>query len=189
VKCLFITSTVFSAARPGPLTFHVAPPPSDADVAHVLATVCTRVGRLLARRQLEPEDDSAPADPLTETSPVLAALVSASVQGRVALGSRLHLVGVASDGRGKLADTSAPRWWCCLIDDALPAQGHSQGRQACRSSYRAANEVRAGDQHEDGESTRSHDPALAAGAGGRDYPVTECHCALLTTALVGALPR
>jgi Putative transposase len=79
---------VFSAARPGPLTFHAAPPPSDAAVAHLLATVCTRVGRLLARRQLEPQDDSAPADPLTETSPVLAGLVSASVQGRVALGSR-----------------------------------------------------------------------------------------------------
>ncbi len=79
---------VFSAALPGPLTFHPAPPPSDADVAHVLATVCTRVGRLLARHQLEPQDDSAPADPLTETSPALAALVSASIQGRVALGPR-----------------------------------------------------------------------------------------------------
>jgi putative transposase len=78
---------VFSAARPGPLTFHPAPPPSDDDVAHVLATVRARVGRLLARR-LEPADDTAPADPLAETSPVLAGLASASVQGRVALGPR-----------------------------------------------------------------------------------------------------
>jgi len=53
---------VFSEARPGPLTFHPAPPPSDDDVAHVLATVRARVGRLLARRHLEPADDTAPAD-------------------------------------------------------------------------------------------------------------------------------
>ena len=79
---------VFSETRPGQLTFHPAPPPSDADVAHVLATVRARVGRLLARRHLEPADDTAPADPLTDTSPVLAGLVSASIQGRVALGPR-----------------------------------------------------------------------------------------------------
>jgi uroporphyrinogen-III synthase len=46
------------------------------------------VGRLLARRHLEPADDTAPADPLTEASPILAGLVGASVQGRVALGPR-----------------------------------------------------------------------------------------------------
>jgi len=45
------------------------PPPSDADVAHVLTIVCTRVGRLLARDHLEPEDESAPADPLTRVTP------------------------------------------------------------------------------------------------------------------------
>ncbi len=41
---------VFSEARPGPLTFHPAPPPSNDDVAHVLASVRARVGRLLVRR-------------------------------------------------------------------------------------------------------------------------------------------
>jgi hypothetical protein len=55
---------VFSQTGPGPLTFHPAPPPSDDDVAHVLATVRARVGQLLARRELEPEDDHTPADPL-----------------------------------------------------------------------------------------------------------------------------
>ena len=44
--------------------------------------------RLLALRQLEPADDTAPPDPLAEVSPVLAGLVGASVQGRVALGPR-----------------------------------------------------------------------------------------------------
>jgi hypothetical protein len=79
----------FSEARPGQLTFHPAPPPSDEDVAHILATVRARVGQLLARRHLEPADDAAPADPLAEASPVLAGLVGASVQGRVALGPRV----------------------------------------------------------------------------------------------------
>ena len=79
---------VFSETRPGHLTFHPAPLPSDEDVAHVLATVRARVGRLLARRHLEPAADTAPADPLADASPVLAGLASASVQGRVALGPR-----------------------------------------------------------------------------------------------------
>ena len=51
-------------------------------------TVRARVGHLLARRHLEPADDTAPANPLAEVSPLLAGLVGASVQGRVALGSR-----------------------------------------------------------------------------------------------------
>jgi len=70
---------VVSDARPGHLTFHPAPTPGDADVAQVLATVRTRVGRLLARRQLEPADETASADPLAEASPVLAGLAGASV--------------------------------------------------------------------------------------------------------------
>jgi len=81
---------VFGAARPGPLTFHPAPPPSGADVAHVLATVCTRVGRLRARRQVGPEDDSAPADPPTD--PDLSALEAGEVGHRLsAFGYRTEL--------------------------------------------------------------------------------------------------
>ena len=43
-------------------------------MAHVLATVRTRVGRgrLLACRHLEPADDTARADPPADVSPVLA---------------------------------------------------------------------------------------------------------------------
>jgi hypothetical protein len=76
---------VFSEARPGPLTSPPAPPPSDEDVAQDLATVRARVGPLLARRQLEPTDDTAPADPLADASPLRAGLGGASVQSRVAL--------------------------------------------------------------------------------------------------------
>jgi Putative transposase len=43
-------------------------------LAHVPAIVRARVGQLLARRQLEPEDDHTLADPLTETSPILTGL-------------------------------------------------------------------------------------------------------------------
>ncbi len=85
---MLVLDGVFREARPGQLTFRPAPPPSDEDVAQLLATVRARVKRLLARRQLEPEDDSAPPDPLSETSPVLAGRASASVQSRVALGPR-----------------------------------------------------------------------------------------------------
>jgi hypothetical protein len=54
-----------------------------------LATVRHRLRRLLIRRGLEPSDDtSGPADRFAEESPLLARVVGASVQGRVALGPR-----------------------------------------------------------------------------------------------------
>ena len=54
-------------------------------MVEALATVCHRVQRLLVRRGLEPSDDTpGPADRLAEESPVLAGIVGASVQGRVA---------------------------------------------------------------------------------------------------------
>ena len=80
---------VFSAGDAGPLEFHPAPAPSDAEVAAALATIRHRVQRLQERRGLEPADDATgPADRLADESPVLAGIVGASVQGRVALGSR-----------------------------------------------------------------------------------------------------
>jgi hypothetical protein len=80
---------VFTEAPGGALAFHQAPGPSDAEVAAALATIRHRVQRLLARHGLEPADDATgPADRLADESPVLAEIVGASVQGRVALGSR-----------------------------------------------------------------------------------------------------
>ena len=65
------------------------PGPSDAEVAAALAMIRHRVQRLLVRRGLEPGDDATgPADRLADESAVLAGIVGASVQGRVALGSR-----------------------------------------------------------------------------------------------------
>src|SRR5206468_1445945 len=63
--------------------------PTDAEVGRLVATVRTRVLRLLRRRGVlgEPEEGDAP-DPLAETSLVLAGITSAAVQGRSALGPR-----------------------------------------------------------------------------------------------------
>jgi Putative transposase len=80
---------VFTEGSGGALAFHAATAPSDAEVAAALARIRHRVQRLLVRRGLEPGDDgTGPADRLAEESPVLAGIVGASVQGRVALGSR-----------------------------------------------------------------------------------------------------
>ena len=80
---------VFAETETGLLRFHPAPPPSDEEVARLLATIRTRVRRLLERRGLELQDaDLAPPDPLAEESLALAGISSASVQGRVSLGRR-----------------------------------------------------------------------------------------------------
>ncbi len=80
---------VFAKTEPGLFRFHPAPPPSDEEVARVLATIRTRIRRLLERRGLETEDAGlTPSDPLAEASLALAGISSASVQGRIALGGR-----------------------------------------------------------------------------------------------------
>jgi hypothetical protein len=80
---------VFTEAADGTLRFHPAPPPTDLEVARLVATIRTRVLRLLRRRGVcvDVADDDAP-DPLAETSLALAGITSAAVQGRSALGPR-----------------------------------------------------------------------------------------------------
>jgi hypothetical protein len=99
---------VFTEAPGDALTFHPAPAPSDAEVAAVLATIRHRVQRLLVRHGLEPADDATgPADRLAEESSVLAGIAGASVQGRVALGSRAGArVRRLGDARGTPTVTS-----------------------------------------------------------------------------------
>ena len=80
---------VFTEASGGVLAFHAAPGPSNAEVAGARATIRHRVQRLLVRYGLEAADEATgPADRFADESPVLAEIVGASVQGRVALGQR-----------------------------------------------------------------------------------------------------
>jgi hypothetical protein len=101
---------VFTEAPGGALAFHEAPGPTDAEVAAALATIRHRVQRLLVRRGLAPPDDATrPADPLADESPVLAGIVGASVQGRVALGSRAGGAGAAAGRRARRGDRDVAR--------------------------------------------------------------------------------
>jgi len=68
--------------------FHPCPPLDAADVNEVLATVSAYVGRLLAHGGSGDGDDGGMLDEWADEAPVLAGLAAASVQGRVALGSR-----------------------------------------------------------------------------------------------------
>jgi hypothetical protein len=109
---------VFTEAPGGALTFHPAPAPSDAEVAAALAMIRQRVRRLLARHGLEPGDDATgPADRLADESPVLAGIVGASVQGRVALGSR------AGARVRRLGDARDP----AAVTSRGPRQAHLDG--------------------------------------------------------------
>jgi hypothetical protein len=109
---------VFTEDPEGALTFHPAPGPSDAEVAAALATIRHRVQRLLVRHGLEPADDATgPADRLADESPVLAGIVGASVQGRVALGQR---AGARVRRLGDARDTET-------VTSRGPRQAHLEG--------------------------------------------------------------
>jgi len=109
---------VFTEDHEGALAFHPAPGPSDAGVAAALATIRQRVQRLLVRHGLEPADDATgPADRLADESPVLAEMVGASVQGRVALG---HRAGARVRRLGDARDTAA-------VTSRGPRQAHLEG--------------------------------------------------------------
>src|SRR6266478_5787270 len=109
---------VFTEDPGGALAFHPAPAPSDAEVAAALATIRHRVQRLLVRRGLEPADDATgPADRLADESPVLAGIVGASVQGRMALGSR---AGARVRRLGDARDTAT-------LTSRGPRQAHLEG--------------------------------------------------------------
>jgi hypothetical protein len=79
---------VFTEAADGTLRFHPALPPTDIEVARLVAAIRTRVLRLLRRRGVFAEADDDAPDPRAETSLALAGITSAAVQGRSALGPR-----------------------------------------------------------------------------------------------------
>ena len=122
---------VFTEAAGGALAFQPAPAPSDAEVAAALATIRQRVQRLLVRRGLEPGDAApGPADPLADESPIMAGIVGASVQGRVALGSR---VGARVRRLGEARDTAA-------VTSRGPRQAHLEGFDLHANAWVSAND-------------------------------------------------
>jgi len=102
---------VFAEDSAGRLLFHALLPPSDEEVARLLAAIRRRVLRLLERRGLGAGDHPAPADPLTEESPALAGISDASVQGRIALGARAggRVLRVGSDPDAPWVTVGGPR--------------------------------------------------------------------------------
>jgi len=58
--------------------FHPLPPPTDAEVAHLVTAIRDRILRLLGRRGLGPDADVSRPDPVGEDSPALAGFSSAS---------------------------------------------------------------------------------------------------------------
>jgi len=103
---------VFTADEEGALRFHNAVAPTDEEVARLLATIRRRIARLLCRRGLIGDDsDPTAMDPLEETSPALAGIIGASVQGRTALGSRAgrRVLRIGSDPDSPWVTSTAPR--------------------------------------------------------------------------------
>jgi len=102
---------VFVEDGTGLLRFHALFPPTDEEVARLLAAIRRRVLRLLERRGLGAGDHPAPADPLAEESPALAGISGASVQGRIALGARAggRVLRVGSDPDAPWVTVGGPR--------------------------------------------------------------------------------
>jgi hypothetical protein len=85
-------------------------------VARLLATIRTRIQRLLARRGLAAADPHAVRpDPLAEESLALAGISSASIQGRVALGPRAgaRVLQIGRDPDAPWVTTRGPRQAHC----------------------------------------------------------------------------
>ena len=127
------------------LCFRPTPPPTDDEVGVVLATIYTRVRRLLRRRGFDAGDvELSRLDPVLEESPVLG-ISSASIQGRIALGpragARVWRVGEEPDAPSMLS--SAPRHAHVAGFDlhanvAVPAADRARLEQLCRYLLRPA---------------------------------------------------
>ena len=91
---------VYAADEAGKPDFYELPPPEDADVLWVVTQVAERVEALFKRRRLHPDDN--PDDELSRDEPGLAAIYSASVRSRVAVGpntgNRVVTLGDRIDG-------------------------------------------------------------------------------------------
>jgi len=135
---------VYAESKRGHIRFHVAPPPSDAEVARLARRLHHRVGRLLERCGLGPQSDPDEVDTLLNDQPLLAELYGASVSGRVATGRRaghrLAKVGGQVDAED-LPAPSGPR--CATISGfsvhanvSVPAHDRMRLERLCRYAGR-----------------------------------------------------
>ena len=111
-------------------------------MAEVLAAIAPGVQRVLARRGGDP-DDPGTSDSFAETSPLLAGLAAASVQGKVALGgtpgTRPSRVGPSSVGRGEPAlGACHARWEGFDLHAAVRVPADSATGSSARVATRCA---------------------------------------------------
>jgi len=124
------------------LQFQPAAAPTDVEVARLLATIRTRVLRLLARRGLDldgADPRAASVDPFAEESPALAGLSSAAVQGRIALGPRAgaRILQLGRDPDAPWVTSSGPRHahlegFDLHANQAVPADDRTALERLCR---------------------------------------------------------
>jgi hypothetical protein len=72
-----VVDGVFARGATGHLAFHAAPPPSDTDVAEILATIVAGVHRLLSREGL---DEDGAVDLIADATPLLAGSAGVSLR-------------------------------------------------------------------------------------------------------------
>ncbi len=102
---------VYRVRLDGPPVFHPVPAPSDQEVAEIAAAVCRKVSRELERREGDMEAES-----ITAQQPLLAALASASVGGRVATGPRRGAKVLRVGSRREPAEATIVSKRCALVD-------------------------------------------------------------------------
>jgi hypothetical protein len=136
---------VFTEGSGDMLRFQPTPPPTDEEVGLVLATIATRVRRLLRRRGLDAEADVAPPDLIAEESTALAGISSASIQGRIALGRRAggRVWRLGEEPDAPWVVSNAPRHahldgFDLHANVAVPARDRARLEQLCRYLLRPA---------------------------------------------------
>jgi formylglycine-generating enzyme required for sulfatase activity/dienelactone hydrolase len=137
-----VVDGVFAEDGSGRLQFHPVLPPSEADMDQVLATIERRVHRLLERRRVT--GDGHEPDPFVETTPVLAGLTAASIEGRSATGPRPGAQVRRCGGWGEAGPQSTRRSACHAasggfdLDAAVvvPARDRARLERVCRYSLR-----------------------------------------------------
>jgi hypothetical protein len=135
---------VFAEQRDGSQRFvPLREPPSDVEVARLLARVRGRILRLLRRHDIDLEGDSddGRSDPLALESPVLAQVQGASVIGRVATGPRAgqRVRRVGSDPTAPpvtAASRATPTARASICTPTSPcAPGRTSGSKICADTF------------------------------------------------------